>query len=95
MHREVMDPGFSPGVTGGDGPPVKPGVTSIDFATALIDQDIRKVYPEPRYVALGFLSERLHVLCFTPALDGIRVISFRKANSREVKIYDEQARSVD
>lgn len=67
----------------------------FDFATALIDQDIRKVYPEPRYVALGFLSERLHVLCFTPVFDGIRVISFQKANSREVKTYDEQARSVD
>ena len=67
----------------------------FDFATALIDQDIRKVYPELRYVALGYLADRLHVLCFTPVLDGIRVISFRKANSREVKIYDEQARSVD
>ena len=26
----------------------------FDFATALIDQDIRKVYPEPRYVTMGF-----------------------------------------
>ena len=29
-------------------------VAQFDFATALIDQDIRKAYPEPRYVALGF-----------------------------------------
>jgi uncharacterized protein len=35
-------------------------------------------------VALGYLDERLHVLCFTETHDGIRVISFRKANSREV-----------
>jgi hypothetical protein len=26
MHREVMDPGSSPGVTSGDGPQVKPEV---------------------------------------------------------------------
>ena len=30
---------------------------------------------------------RLHVLCFTEIPDGIRVISFRKANAREVKRY--------
>ncbi|MEO7246190.1 MAG: BrnT family toxin [Rubrivivax sp.] len=38
-------------------------------------------------VALGTLSNRLHVLCFTEADDGIRVISFRKANYREVARY--------
>jgi uncharacterized DUF497 family protein len=27
----------------------------------------------------------LHVLCFTPIAGGIRVISFRKANAREVR----------
>jgi uncharacterized protein len=36
----------------------------------------------------------LHVLCFTPATDGIRVISFRKANTREVRNY-EQTRTTD
>ena len=36
----------------------------FDFATALIDQDIRKVYPEPRYVALGYLDERLQVVFY-------------------------------
>ena len=30
-------------------------------------------------------AQRLHVLCFTPVPGGIRVISFRKANLREVK----------
>jgi uncharacterized protein len=39
------------------------------------------------YVALGFQHGRLHVLCFAEELDGIRVISFRKANSREVSRY--------
>jgi uncharacterized DUF497 family protein len=60
----------------------------FDFGTALIGSDERREYGEVRYVALGFLDGRLHVLCFTETDDGIRVISFRKANSREVKRYD-------
>jgi uncharacterized DUF497 family protein len=60
----------------------------FDFDTAAVWQDTRKPYPEVRYVALGLLDDRLHVLCFTPAAGGIRVISFRKANSREVKDYE-------
>ena len=66
----------------------------FDFATAVVREDIRKTYPEIRFVALGFLDERLHVLCFTPIAGGIRVISFRKANRREEKVY-EQASPVD
>ena len=66
----------------------------FDFGTAIIDQDIRKAYPEVRYVAVGFLGKRLHVLCFVPAVGGIRVISFRKANTREVKDYA-QTRTTD
>ncbi len=60
----------------------------FDFDTAVVWPDTRKPYPEVRYVALGLLDTRLHVLCFTPAAGGIRVISFRKANSREVKDYE-------
>jgi len=60
----------------------------FDFTTALIGQDTRQIYPEPRFVALGFLEGRLHVLCFTPLSGGIRVISFRKANNREIKRYE-------
>jgi hypothetical protein len=56
----------------------------FDFDTALVYVDDRREYAETRYVALGLLGERLHVLCFAEAVDGIRVISFRKANSREV-----------
>ncbi len=50
--------------------------------------------PGSRFVAIGFLDARLHVLCFTPITGGIRVISFRKANAREVKNY-EQTRTTD
>ena len=66
----------------------------FDFESALVSVDDRLEYGETRYVALGMLAERLHVLCFTEAGDGIRVISFRKANSREVIRYakDQRAR---
>ena len=67
---------------------------NFDFDSAIVDQDTRKAYPEDRFVAVGFLGKRLHVLCFTPAAGGIRVISFRKANTREVKDHD-QTRNTD
>ena len=57
------------------------------FETALIGSDDRHDYSEVRCVALGYLNGRLHVLCFTETHHGIRVISFRKANSREVNLY--------
>lgn len=55
----------------------------FDFETANIWQDTRKPYPESRFVAIGFLDDRLHVLVFSETARGIRVISFRKANPRE------------
>ena len=60
----------------------------FDFGTADIEQDTRKKYPESRLVAVGFLDKRLHVLCFTLLPLGIRVISFRNANKREVRDYE-------
>jgi uncharacterized DUF497 family protein len=66
-------------------------VADFDFNTAIVQQDVRKPYPEVRFVALGFLflDARLYVLCFTPIDGGIRVISFRKANSREIRSYEQ------
>ena len=49
---------------------------------------VGKAYLEPRYVVLGQIDGRLHVLCFTPIREGIRVISLRKANPREVSHYE-------
>lgn len=59
----------------------------FDFENALVQTDARREYGEMRYVALGNLHGRLHVLCFTETPDGIRVISFLKANDREVRNY--------
>lgn len=61
----------------------------FDFETALIIEDDRRDYGETRYRALGLISGRLHALVFTETVDGIRVISLRKANQREVKRYEQ------
>jgi uncharacterized DUF497 family protein len=61
---------------------------NFDFGTAVQSVDSRREYGETRLVALGYLDARLHVLCYTETATGIRVISFRKANAREVKRYD-------
>jgi hypothetical protein len=61
----------------------------FEFATAWIVVDDRKDYGETRYRAIGFLAERLHALVFTETQVGIRVISFRKANQREERLYEQ------
>lgn len=65
----------------------------FDFESAFYQEDTRKNYGEARYAALGYLSGRLHVLIFTPIDDGVRVISLRKANKREVRRYEQEAKS--
>ncbi|NKC13472.1 MAG: BrnT family toxin [Gammaproteobacteria bacterium] len=60
-------------------------VLDLDWSDTVIIPDIRYDYPEPRYIAVGYLEDRLHVTCFTPIENSIRVISLRKANAREAK----------
>jgi uncharacterized DUF497 family protein len=62
----------------------------FDWETAVYSEDVRYFYSEQRFIAMGYLEKRLHVLCFTPIKDGVRVISFRKANLREVKRYEKE-----
>ena len=63
---------------------------NFDWETALIAKDDRRVYPENRMVAFGFLEDRLHDLCFTPIIGGVRNISYGKANDREVSDYEKK-----
>lgn len=65
----------------------------FEWETALYTEDTRNPYPEHRFVALGFLNERLHILCFTPVDHGVRIISFRKANQREIKHYEQESKT--
>ncbi len=52
--------------------------------------DDRVDYGEERYITLGNLEERLVVLIHTNRNGFIRIISMRKANEREQKIYYER-----
>ena len=62
-------------------------VEEFQWGTAVYEADTRFPYAEPRFVALGLIGERIHSVCFTPIPDGVRVISFRKANKREIASY--------
>lgn len=65
----------------------------FDLATALIVEEMRGQPPELRYRSLGVLTSgpRVHALVFTLRGNGdvVRVISFRKANQREVNQYEQ------
>lgn len=63
-------------------------VAEFDFLSATFLIDERQDYGEQRQIAIGYLDRRLHFLCFVQIPDGIRVVSFRKANSREARKYE-------
>jgi uncharacterized DUF497 family protein len=60
-------------------------IEELDWSTAVIVEDTRRDYGEPRYRAFGYIGNRLYAAVFTPRSDALHVISLRKANSREVK----------
>lgn len=64
-------------------------VEDFDFTTALVAQDDREDYGEDRFIALGFIGARLHVVVYTMRGEVLRVISFRKANDKEIERYDQ------
>ena len=59
----------------------------FELADAVVLVDDRRDYGEVRYRAFGQLDGRLHALVFAETARGIRVISLRRANNREVKRY--------
>ena len=58
----------------------------FDGAT-LTTQDDRRDYGEDRYITVGFLDEAMVVLVWTPRGTAYRIISMRKANERERRLY--------
>lgn len=59
----------------------------FEWTTARVAQDLRRDYGEVRYVALGLIRGRAHVVVFTPRGANIRIISLRRANAREEASY--------
>ena len=64
----------------------------FDWDTALEREDDRFDYGEVRFVALGLIGERLHVLVFAEGSheDAVRAISLRPAEKHEVRFYHGQ-----
>lgn len=60
----------------------------FEWATAIEAMDNRFDYGEERWVALGLIGNRLHVLIYTRRKKSIRLISLRRANSREREYYE-------
>ncbi len=60
----------------------------FDWDTAWIEPDRRRAYGENRWIAIGWLGERLHVLVFAERGGSVRIIGLRKANLREGKQYE-------
>lgn len=58
----------------------------FDGSTITVTDD-RKDYGETRYISIGVLDERMVAVVWTWRATARRIISLRKANDREQKIY--------
>jgi len=59
----------------------------LDWDNAAVIPDNRFDYPEPRFWAFAEKGGRYHVVAFCWRGSKLRIISFRKANDREVRRY--------
>ncbi len=61
---------------------------SLVFADATLTvEDDREDYGEVRYVTIGFLDDTMVVIVWTRRNDAHRIISLRRANERERRLY--------
>ncbi len=68
-------------------------VAELAWNTALAVEDTRGDYGERRLRVAALLGQRLHIAIITMRGDAVHVISFRKANRKEVKLYGQQKRT--
>ena len=59
----------------------------FEWETAVILVDARQRYGETRFAASGLMGSRLYVMVFTLREISVRIISLRKANTKEVQRY--------
>ena len=64
-------------------------IEAFEWATALVRADVRFDYGEVRLVALGLIGSRLHALVYTVERRVVWIISLRKANNTEKRLYVE------
>ncbi len=65
-------------------------IENFEWDSVIETLDDRKNYGEQRWVAIGRICDRLYVLIYTMRNNNIRVISLRKANTRERNYYETQ-----
>jgi len=63
---------------------------NFDWSSAIETIDDRLNYFEERWIVLGLIDNRLHVLIYTIRGENIRLISLRRANRRERDYYEEK-----
>ncbi len=61
----------------------------IEWRDVLCTPDTRRDYGELREIGFAVIAQRLYVVVFVQRGEVMRIISLRKANAREVKLYDE------
>lgn len=61
---------------------------NIEWDTAMERRDDRNDYGEERYQALGFIDDRLYCVVYVDRGEVRRIISLRRANSREYQEYE-------
>lgn len=66
-------------------------VAGFDWPGAFIFEDLRRAYGEQRFVALGMIGDRVHVCIYTPRGATLRIIGLRKANSREIAVFERES----
>lgn len=64
---------------------------SLDWDNAAIIEDTRFPYPERRFWAFAQKDGRCYIVTFCSRGSKLRIISFRKANSREVRRHGKKA----
>ena len=65
----------------------------MDLETAISGEDTRKDYGERRLRVLGRIAGRLHAAMITARGDTVRVISLRRANTRQERAYAKEHQS--
>lgn len=67
----------------------------MDWGNALRYVDARRDYGESRYIAFSYIGDRLYACVYTDRGEKRRIIGLRKANQREMELYEEETKASD
>ncbi len=57
----------------------------IEWSEVMVRPDTRRDYSELREIGFGLIGDRLYCVVFTQRGETLRIISLRKANSKEIR----------